>query len=360
MTGVSRRFWIVGATLVGVTAFLSTLAAQGTCQCKDMAFLLNVLSGNDAVIDKAHQLLTSTPATALTTATMPGSKPPVTYRQFLNTEMGQAIRRATNAQVPNGTCLTLRDYRDPQETNLNTVIQQWEFTATQQNREVLDVLKALPATCRPNDWFGSITASETLSEDGAEHIPAKNSYEAQWDKGTSQSFTRAQLREGTIWLPGTDDEPLSFWQVAEEITSTSVHLQLVACEQNKPANISQTSTTTETTIQTGSAFKTGQVDASMNEDRNTLFLTFFLPEVEQSGTYDKTNSLAGGCPNDKAAPSEHMSMRDSIGKLQAEVKAPIAVGTPMKASGSTTINLPKPSPTGSHTIQVSYHLYKLR
>jgi hypothetical protein len=240
------------------------------------------------------------------------------------------------------------------------VIQQWERSATEQNRDVLNALKALPATCRPNDWFGSITASETLSEDGAEHIPAKNSYEAQWDKGTTQSFTRTQSRLGTIWLPGTDEEPLSNWQVAEKITSTSVHLQLVACEQNKPANISQTTTTTETTKQTGSAFKTGQVDASMNEDRNTLFLTFWLPEVEQSGTYDKTNALAGGCPNDKAAPDEHMSMRDSIGKIQAEVKAPIALGTPVKASGGTTIHLPNPSPTGRHKIQLSYHLYKLR
>ena len=361
MTAGSRRFWTVGVTLVAMAVFLSTLAAQQpSCTCKDMPFLLNVLSRNDAILEEAHRILTSTPATALTTATMPGSNPSVTYGAFLNAEMGKAINLAVNGQIANGTCLTFRDYRDPQETNLHILIQQWERTATEQNRQVLNAINAMPGTCRPNDWFGSITATEFIKEDGSQQIPAKNSYEAQWDKGTTETFKRLQSRSGTIWLPGTDDEPLSSWQVAESITTTSVHLQLVACEQNTQKMVSKTTTTTQKIRQTGSAFKTGQVDLSANEDRNTLFLSFWLPEIEQTGTYDKTDALAGGCPKDAAEPPEHTSMRDSMSKIQAELKAAIVVGTPTKASGGATVELPNPSPNGSHYINVSYHLYKLR
>ena len=362
MTAVSRRFWTVGATLLVITVFLARLTAQqsSSCTCKDIPFLLNVLSRDHATLDKIQELRLKVPTTARTTDPVPGSAPRISYAQLINSELAQALALGTNAQVPNGTCVEIRDMRVPGEPSASNLIGQWDDSSKFQLEEVLRVLNAMPSSCRLGDWFGSITVSETILESGAQHIPAKNDYEAQWDKGGDESFKRTLTRKGTIWVSGTFEQPVSNWQAGETITKNSVHHHLVACEQGKPATIGRTGSSHEEFNQSGSAYKVGEVDLSVNEDRNTLSLTLSLPEIEISGPYDKTESIAGGCPNDRPDPDEHMSMKDSISKLQVEAKVPISQGTPLKASGSQTIPFPTSSPTMTHTVSLTFHLYKLR
>lgn len=229
--------------------------------------------------------------------------------------------------------------------------------------EILNRLQTMDRSCRLNDWFGSITVTETSSLNIRNETASRNRF----DKGTEEVTNDKTVRRGTILLNSSNSLPFSFWLLSGSYDYNKVHKGLMDCDSGPAEELRDFTSGEHTQAQkSGEGSVNTEVGISLSEDDRVFDLNFMIPDMTAVLSYQKTVASSGGCPG--YADSKTYALPSTPSPVASEYiqfRGSYFPANPEKISGSTTIDLlPSAATTGGvtqeHTIQVTYSLYRFR
>lgn len=230
-------------------------------------------------------------------------------------------------------------------------------------KEILKRLQTMDRSCRLNEWFGSITVTETSSLNIRNETPSRNRF----DKGTEEVTNDKTVRRGTILLNSSNALPFSFWLLSGSYDHNKVHQGVVDCDSGPAEELRDFTSGEHTQAQkSGGESVNTEVGISLSEDDRIFDINFKIPDMTAALTFQKTVASSGGCPGFADSKTYALPSTPSpVASAYVEFQGSYFPGNPEKISGSTTIDLlPSAATTGGvtqeHTIQVTYNLYRFR
>lgn len=223
--------------------------------------------------------------------------------------------------------------------------------------EILKRLTTIDKKCSRLDWFGSIMVSEEIKNESNE---SRN--------GTVTTMNDNTIRTGTIILSGREETNgyRSFWNVSGGSKFSSVTNSASPCSGGlgtKGPDLAWNGGMTRSVDYSGGSPATVQVDIGDPENFRVQ-IGVGLGQVNAQGKGKVHEWRTNPCPDGKAIDrSFDMDIPDFVlnaGRVPPFL-APYFSGDPEKLSGSETINMfPYPVAGQSHTVRVSYNLYRVR
>jgi hypothetical protein len=157
--------------------------------------------------------------------------------------------------------------------------------------EALRRLRALPASCRPNDWFGTITAFQVKRVDTSNVVPPGNKF----SDGTTEKSSNLLSRWGTIHF---SSQPTATWHVQQISRITRKSGGLVGCKgglKTMPADHHELNTMSSEINGEGGHQDPPSVSLDFTVDNLYYTLSVQVPEVTAKVKMSGYNSSTGGC-----------------------------------------------------------------
>jgi hypothetical protein len=222
--------------------------------------------------------------------------------------------------------------------------------------EILKLLRSLPPSCRPGDWFGMIRYTETRE------MNTKDS-----GKGREETSQDTLTRTGMISLTGTDPNASSSWQAGGKHKETKDTQGTMYCTASDRWAKKETGYETHFKVEfdrNGATALSMEVAIGDVEEGNLVPIGFQIPSMKVMMTGKTTDTRNSGCPGDDINNIIPLSTDTVFDSQQFNFKARYLSGDPERISGSETIDvvpvIKSDKLTMSNTVQVSYSLYKLR
>ena len=407
MSDVHRKSFLSAVFLFAIALSVApaiSVAQTSPCGCQDIPDLINLLNQDNAALNELEQYLTSANSTDLVNEILPNPNP---SRQTRVGSISNAIRKAmdrvgnkqartagydidtvscetrTRADTP---CLkSIVDRRaavhsgfckrNKKDRGLGTNDDWMTFMPFKNylleemdlyNGEISEILRrlgAMPKSCPLNDWFGTITVTETVFVHITNRTPGKNKY----DKGTVEETGDFTERRGVVWLNGSSTSPLSLWAVEGSFKRNKVHEGLMGCKgglATPGGETGFTSTVVDEDKKSGTRFATTSVYLGVSDDGREFQLSFSMPEMAMQVISTTTTTLSSGCPGASSSETRSVTVPDSSLNSQiVQATGQLFKSKPEKISGSQTIDMyagqpSMPDITQSHKIVVSYSVYR--
>jgi hypothetical protein len=186
--------------------------------------------------------------------------------------------------------------------------------------EALKRLRALPASCRPSGWIGTITAFQVKRVETSNFVKPNNKYA----DGTTEKSSNAISRWGTIHF---SSQPTASWHVQVISSITTISGGLVGCKgglKTMPADHHEVNTLYSEINGDGGHQKSPNVSLEFTDDKLYYTLSVEVPEVTAKVKKSGYNRSTGGCqPFDIPVPD------------MARVDSPIAAVGTIEMKGHT-------------------------
>ena len=387
----TNTFWFAKVILSSIVFLIVPIvvSAQGPCICKDKADLLNQLNKANAAFNSLQQYLKTLKQTDLADEIPPvpsGNR--LTWRQIIDgtaydagydvEDVNAGIMIVKIDSVTCGSTVTagtacLKSLAEKVSRSLNATcassnklksqvaldyVLKLSDSYREEIAEIIKYLRALPKECPLNDWFGTINVSEEIRNDSTETR-----------KGTVTTMNDKTVRTGRIVLMGSEETNSysSFWTVSGGSKFSSETNSASPCSGGlgkKGPDMAWNGGMTRTVDYSGGNPATTQVDIGDPED-NRSQISFALAQVNGQGKGKQREWRTDPCPDPKPIDKTFdMDIPDfvlSAGRIPPFRAVYFPAGDIEKLSGSETINMyPYPVPGQSHTIRVSYNLYRLK
>jgi hypothetical protein len=376
-------FSLLPISIVSIAVLIApgyvTAQSRSSCGCDDIPYLIDQLNKLNAALDAFQRFAqTANPNTSSNEIAPDPNPTRATFGTILRDALRQSMDFVQNTQSRPGTRACVAEIENQQA---NTLLSEVSAPGTAMNildyiyqgrgayrlmaGEILRRLNSMDRSCRPTEWFGSITAVETVQSSMTISVPAQGRFNKGSETTTSENFTRT----GTIWLNGDLADPLSTWQVAGTATNHYVGRMMVACKGGlKPGQPDQqiTNGLHREIKSTGSGSLSTTVGVSESDDARRSSVSLTLPGITVTKSGQTRNVSSGGCPgSDINRTDPYSGITSTVSPLTVKVGGSIFPGNPIKASGSETVDLLPagysiPGGTATHTVRVSYNLYRFR
>lgn len=352
----------LGSLILTLSFAPTQLSAQTskTCTCADRDGLIDLLNQANAALDTLSQYAKTVKPTDMVSEVDRSGGP--TKGEQLEAAIQQAKRSVASSKATTVSCGNYTSFINPKETILSEYIKAEQRTYQSMVQGILNALNSLPTTCRPADWFGTISASRVSKLIGSKTIPPINSYEGKFDKGGEEKSENNSVTTGTIWLSGNPDYMPSSWQATMTLSVSKRHTTMMKCRSADDAPLVSIIRGTDEKWDSSGALVTGaEVSLNTSDDRRSIYIDFSIPEIDIAGTYSKVSIIEGGCGEepDKGGGNP---IKDKLYKLQAAVQGDVFPGNPEKASGTKPVKLPAfppdPGVTVTDNLTVTFHLYR--
>jgi len=230
-------------------------------------------------------------------------------------------------------------------------------------REILKRLEAMDRSCRPGDWFGSITVSETKSMNIRIETPARNRF----DKGTEEVTNDITIRSGVIRLNGSAAQPFSSWLLGGTYNYNKVHQGLVDCDSGPAEELTAFTSGEHTQGQkSGGGSLNTEVGIGLSEDGRSFNISFTIPDITGSLAFQKTVAGSGGCPGYADTKTYTLPATDTtVSSESIQFQGAAFPGKPERISGSAMIDFLEGVPSSDgvileHTAHVACSLYRFK
>lgn len=369
---------VLSAAFIAPTSV--TAQSRSSCGCNDIPYLIDQLNKINAALDALQRFeQTVNPNTTSTNEIAPEPNPTrATFRTILINAIRQSMDSVQNTQSRPGTRACVAEIENHQNSRvlagtsslgtpqfMNEDIAEARGVYDLMAGEILRRLNSIPRSCRPTEWFGSITAVETHQTSVTINVPAHGRY----NKGSVSTTRTNTTITGTIWLNGNFQDPLSSWRVAGRRNFNLAGQMMVGCEKTGPNTVAERTISNGIHREintTGSGSSSITVGVSESDDGRRASISFTGPEITVTDSGTQTNVSSGGCPgSDFNTRSALRGDPHNVSASAVQIEGTIFPGNPIKAGGSQTIDLlpggwSVPDGTATHTVRVSYNLYKFR
>ncbi len=367
--------------LLTITSFLapSKLAAQSgsSCKCEDIPYLINLLNEANAALDTLQQAEKTVKPNEMFNEIAPDPNPTRATRGTLLVNAineAMSLARDKQAKPASSECSkSIKEFQDDRrrvEDPMTKTLAQFIFTArgiyNSDINEILRRLSSIRGSCRPSDWFGTITTVDTNEMNGVITTPAQNEFDLE-DKEITKTKT---TRTGTIRVDGKSANAFSSWRVGGNDSYSDVKQGLEDCDRSDKgiALVASKSEVRRESEKTGSDSLHMEVSLEVSEDDRSVLISFRLPALQATVNGEETDAVSGGCTGSNPSPKRNsINWKYPIPSEDIQFKASILPGDPEKLSGSKTYDITPPVSTGdskngvkrTHSVIISYHLYKL-
>lgn len=227
--------------------------------------------------------------------------------------------------------------------------------------EALQRLRAMPATCRPTGWTGTITATEAKRLSVTTTSPPQ----AQYSNGSTLTATENISRFGRILYRG--DHSTASWntqQISSRHEESSMRVSCTGGLKPTPPDRTESSIVHSEVNGSGTSTTVPSVSLEVTPDGLYYSLSFRIPEVRGQLSQSGFNKTSGGC-SDGEIPVPAGIIPSTISESDPLEIAGSKAPNEAYISGSKVIDMMPfqvtiPGVTeNSHKVEVKWHLHEI-